>query len=360
MKVAILGAGGGGLAAAADWSLAGHEVRIFDFKEFSENIAAINAQGGITAEGDLNGFAPVRYAGHSIETAVSDVDVILAVGPAYSTAAFAHAVKEHIDPKQYYVVCPGSCGGALITKKIFSENVNAQHVCISETSTLPYAARLTSPNAVKVFLRLKGGLLLATIPGSRADQSLEIFRQVYSHAEKAANVLQTMLQNANPVIHPVVTLMNAALIERTGGQFLFYEEGVTPAVGNLIKAVDEERIAIGAKLGVTILPDPEMGCLQGYMTEANYKTGYAHAPGFKGIMAQSKLDYRYFNEDVGYGLVFMADLGKQAGVDTPMIDAVINLASAAMEKDYRALAARTLDKIGYSIEEILHETFDSD
>jgi NADPH-dependent glutamate synthase beta subunit-like oxidoreductase len=29
MKVAILGAGGGGLAAAADWSLAGHEVRIF-------------------------------------------------------------------------------------------------------------------------------------------------------------------------------------------------------------------------------------------------------------------------------------------------------------------------------------------
>jgi opine dehydrogenase len=235
--------------------------------------------------------------------------------------------------------------------------VNAQHVCISETSTLPYAARLTSPNTVKVFLRLKGGLLLATIPGSRADKSLEIFRQVYSHAEKAANVLQTMLQNANPVIHPVVTLMNAALIERTGGQFLFYEEGVTSAVGKVIKAVDEERIAIGAKLGVTILPDPEIGCLQGYMTEANYETGYAHAPGFKGIMAQSKLDHRYFNEDVGYGLVFMSDLAKQAGVETPMIDAVINLASAAMEKDYRALGARTLDKIGYSIDEILHETF---
>jgi opine dehydrogenase len=68
----------------------------------------------------------------------------------------------------------------------------------------------------------------------------------------AGNVLQTSLQNGNPVIHPAITLLNAALIERTGGDFFFYEDGVTPAVGRLIEAVDRERISIGRALGVDI------------------------------------------------------------------------------------------------------------
>ena len=58
-----------------------------------------------------------------------------------------------------------------------------------------------------------------------------MFKEVYSGIEPAKSVLQTMLQNANPVIHPVVTLLNTGLIERNQGDFLFYEEGVTPAVG---------------------------------------------------------------------------------------------------------------------------------
>ena len=104
--------------------------------------------------------------------------------------------------------------------------------------------------------------------------------------EPAESVLQTSLQNANPIIHPAVTLSNAARIELTGGDFLFYEEGVSDSVGRLIEALDKERIAIGKELGVSILPDPEMGMRQGYMLEANYGSGYRKAPGFLGIGAQ--------------------------------------------------------------------------
>jgi opine dehydrogenase len=55
--------------------------------------------------------------------------------------------------------------------------------------------------------------------------------------EAAKNVIQTSLQNANPVIHPAVSLANAARIEGAGN-FLFYEEGVTDSVGRMIEAVD--------------------------------------------------------------------------------------------------------------------------
>ena len=150
-------------------------------------------------------------------------------------------------------------------------------------------------------------------------------------------------------------LSNAARIEMTGGNFLFYEDGGSDSVGRLIEALDNERIAIGRALGLAILPDPEMGMRQGYMLEANYGSGYRHAPGFRGIGAQPQLDHRYLNEDVGYGLVFMSELGRQVGVATPGIDAVIQVASIVMARDYRAESLRTPETLGIagrSIEEL--------
>jgi opine dehydrogenase len=164
--------------------------------------------------------------------------------------------------------------------------------------------------------------------------------------ESATSVLQTSLQNANPIIHPAVTLSNAARIEMTGGDFLFYEEGVSDSVGRLIEALDNERIEIGGAMSITILPDPVMGMRQGYMLEANYGSGYRKAPGFLGIGAQTQLDHRYINEDVGYGLVFMSKLGQQVGVATPGIDAIINVASIVMARDYRAESLRTPESLG--------------
>jgi opine dehydrogenase len=138
------------------------------------------------------------------------------------------------------------------------------------------------------------------------------------------------------------------LIERTKGDFLFYEEGVTPAVGRLIKAIDEERIAIGRVLDLEIMPEPKLGYMQGYMIEPTYDSGYSEAPGFRGIKAQGSLDYRYFHEDVGYGLVFWHSLAEQISVETPHIFALIRLASVLMEQDYFAQGKRTMKSLGLS------------
>ena len=206
--------------------------------------------------------------------------------------------------------------------------------------------RLTELGKIRVFLKLKAGNLLAALPGDHTGDVLALIADVYPSMEPADSVLQTSLQNANPIIHPAVTLSNAARIEMTGGDFLFYEDGVSDSVGRLIEALDEERIAIGQRLGLEILTDPEMGMRQGYMLEANYGSGYRKAPGFLGIGAQPQLDHRYLNEDVGYGLVFMSALGGQVGVDTPGMDAIIDVASIVMARDYRAEALRTPESLG--------------
>lgn len=357
MKVAVLGSGNGGCAAAFDFARAGHDVWLFDFPEFPRNIAAIARQQGIFAEGELQGFAPIGHAGHSIGPAIAGAELVLVVGPAYSTAPFAEACRPHLEPGQTVVVCPGSCAGAIVFKNALGLDLADDRFLIADTATLPYAVRVSEPGRIHVYLKLRAGAYLAAIPGTRTGEVLARLRDVYPCLRPARNVLQTSLQNGNPVIHPAVTLLNAALIERTGGDFCFYQDGVTPAVGRLMEAVDRERMAVGAALGLEILSDPELGVIQGYMREATYDKGYREAPGFQGIRAQNRLDNRYFHEDVGFGLVFLSSLAHRVGVETPVADAMIRLVSVLMGRDYRRESARSLEMLGLGdepLDEILN------
>jgi len=346
MRVAVLGSGNGGCAVAFDFAQHGHTVALFDFADFPERIQHIRDAGGIYAEGQLEGFAPIHYAGHDIETALDGADLIIVVGPAYSTRPFAQVCRPHLRDGQMVLVCPGSCAGSLVFKQEAGLAYDDTHILVAETSTLPYAVRLVGPAKIRVFLKLKSGLFVTAVPASQTPSFTQTLSTTYPGIMPAKNVLQTTLQNGNPVIHPAVSLLNAARIENTGGDFFFYEEGVTTAVGRLLQAIDEERIAIGHRLGLEILSEPEIGQMQGYMTEATYDRGYAEAPGFRGIKAQSQLDHRYINEDVGYGLVFWRSLGAQVGVPTPNINAVIQIASTVMGRDYLAEAPRTMATLG--------------
>lgn len=346
MQIAILGSGNGGCAMAFDFSQHGHTVRLFDFEKFSENTAAISRSGGIHSVGRLEGFAAVEYAGTDLARVLDGAEMIFAVGPAYSTRPFAEACKPHLRSGQTVVICPSSCGGSFEFVKAAEIDLENDGIIVAETSTLPYAVRITQPGKIHVFLKLHAGVFLAAYPAKHTAYVLTHIQDVYPCIDPATNVLQTSLQNGNPVIHPAVTLMNASLIERTAGDFFFYEEGVTPAVGRLMAAIDKERIAIGSKLGLQIIPDPELGCRQGYMQIASYDEGFSTALGFAGIKAQRELDNRYFQEDVGYGLVFLKCLGEQLDVEVSNISALIRIVSVLMDRDYLSEAPRTMSRYG--------------
>lgn len=346
VKVAVLGSGNGGCAVAFDCASHGHEVRLFDFGQFPSRIEAVAESGGIYAEGELEGFAPIAFAGHDVGAVLDGAQVVFVVGPAYSTRPFAVASKPHLRAGQCVIVCPGSCAGSIEFRNGAGLPLRDRRIIVAETHTLPYAVRMIEPGRIKVFLKLQAGVLAAAVPARDTPQALDRVSDVYPRFEAARNVAQTSLQNGNPIIHPAVTLLNAALIERTGGDLGFYEDGITPAVGRLIEVLDRERIAIGSRLGVEVIPDPQLGCRQGYMQEATYDTGYSQANGFRGIRAQSRLDHRYLNEDVGYGLVFMQSLGRQVGVQTACMSALIELASVVMRRDYAGEAKRTMASLG--------------
>jgi len=348
MRIAVLGAGGGGLAVAYEWASQGHEVALYAQQAHEDHLIGVRERGGIQAEGMLEGFASLDTVTTNIAEAMDGVDVVFVVGPAYATEPLGADTRGHLHPGMTVVVCPSSCVGSLAFKRAAGLDLHDESVVVGETSTLPYAARASMQGSVRIFHRFDIGLSAAAAPRSNTPRLLEVLRQVYSNTEEADGIFQTTLQNGNPVIHPAVTLLNAALIERTGGDFMFYEEGVTEAVGRLMEAVDNERLTVARALGVDIFSEPALGVRQGYMSESNYTTGYSTAPGFRGIKAQNELDHRYLTEDVGYSLVFLTDLARHLSVPTPTIDAVIHLASIVVGVDFAAEGARTMDKMGLS------------
>ncbi len=346
MNVTVIGSGNGGLATAFDFALHGHTVRLFDTRHFPDHVAEVAAVGGIHATGAIEGYAEIVYSGHDVETALDGAELVVLVGPAYSTEHQTSVVAPHLVPGQAVLVCPASCAGAITFKRTAGLALDDETITVGESSTLPYAVRIVAPGRINVFHKLGGGVFVAGLPRSGTDRLLSMIQDVYPGAEAAESVFQTTLQNGNPVIHPAVTLLNAGLIERTAGAFLFYEDGITEAVGRAIEAVDRERLALADALGVRVLSEPDLGVLQGYMREANYSTGYSTAPGFLGIGAQNQLDNRYLTEDVGYSLVFLTDLARRVGVETPTMEALITMASVVLARDFRAEGSRTLATLG--------------
>ncbi len=63
------------------------------------------------------------------------------------------------------------------------------------------------------------------------------------------------------------------------------------------------------------------------------------------LRAPGAIATRWLTEDVPYGLVTWADLGRRVGVATPVLDAVVALASTVLGMDCRA-QGRTAEDFG--------------
>ncbi len=344
MNAAVLGGGAGARASAAELALAGWRVRLWDLPEFAGNLTALAADPVLRVTGRTEGVAPLDAVPEGIGEAVEGADFIVVVTQAQGHAPIAERLAPVIGAEQTIVVMPGSTGGALEMRRIIGE-ARGLAPTIAETATLPYAARSEGERGVRVIHHV-ALVKLAAIPASETGRVIEALRPVFRGLAAAANVLETMLSNGNPVIHPAVMLLNAGLVERSGGEWEFYEEGVTPAAADLIQAVDEERLALGREIGLDLIPEPEMSRRQGYSEHDDYLRAYRNGPGFQNLGGPATLQHRYLTEDVACGLVTMLELGEVFGVALPTMTAVTQLASALLGRDLRAESARGLAHLG--------------
>lgn len=332
-RYAVIGAGHGGKAMAADLAAKGFTVNLYN--RTAEHIEEIAARGEIDLEYESGVSRLCRLAAvtSDIAEALDGADVIMVVVPASGHRDVAHSCAPHLRDGQIVVLNPGRTGGALEFRQILDQEGCTANVIVAETCTFVFASRSTGPAQAHIF-RHKNTVPLAALPATRTGHVLETVCEAYPQFIPVPNVLHTSLDNMGAIFHPALTLLNAGWIEHTKGDFQFYIDGVTHSTSHALEVLDRERMTIAAALGVRAR-SARRWLRDAYSAEGDslYEAMQAN-PGYQGIKAPRNLRHRYIFEDVPFSLVPMVSLGKQFGVDTWAIDAMIRLACVLHGTNY--------------------------
>ena len=346
--VAVLGAGNGGCATAADLANRGFEVRLYNRSR--ERIEPIQELGGLFMTGVAGErFIPLTLVTDDLTRALHGASEILITVPISALAFYAERLPPLLNDDQVVMLNPGHMGGGLffVCEARRVTGVKVRNIC--ETATLIYTARLQGPATVGIF-NIVPNLLFAALPANQTDRLHERMVRFFPSLVKASSVLETGLQDFNAVEHPAQALCNAGWLEHTQGEYYFYYEGTTPAVARVIEAVDRERTALARALGVPTRSFVEGFYATGYTSEVAARSASAYramqeSEPNRWIKGPRSLDHRYIHEDVGWGLVPWIHLAEVVGVSVPMMRALTVLASEMNCIDYLG-EGLTLERMG--------------
>lgn len=342
-RVTVLGAGNTGFSIAASLALAGHEVLLWEHPGFASTLAPIEHSLTIQLEGaGRTGSARLSAVTTDAGPALAWSDILLCSVPSYAHAAIAEAIGPHLRAGHILALLPGNLGTLAFATAL--GELNRAGVTLVESDTAPYVCRKSGPDRAVIWGTVPSlgiGVLPATSIAKAATRLVEFFPGLTTYP----HVLAAALSALNPVVHPAGVLLNAGRIERSRGEFWFYEEGVTPAVVAAIEAVDRERLAIGAAYGLDLLPVAAGFHRAGFGPDGNLWAVINGSRMLTALRAPGAIDSRWLTEDVPFGLVTWADLAAVADVPTPMLDAIVTLAAAVVGQDFRE-SARSLSTLG--------------
>jgi len=372
-KIAILGAGNGGYAMAADLSMVGYEVNLYEYPDYADNLKPIIEKGGIeiisrmpTGEelelpaGGKTGFVKIKgKVTSNAREAIEGTEIIMLVVPAFGREALIREFAHYLEDGQIIVIWPGYFGALQCAKLLKDLGVNKK-VYITETESLIYNCTKLGGN--KIYNKgNKENLFLSVLSSEGKEEVFQKLKKIYPQLKLAENVLQTTLANGNPSLHPMSVLLNLYRVER---KFYPFDEklnkpvekayDVTPGMARVMEAVDREKVAIGEKLGIKVPSiKTQIEAFYGAKGSDLYET-LLNCYAYQVQGAPTSIEDRYVTEDVPYGLVSYALLGKQIGVPVNNLEAMSHIGCAVTGKDFwnQGMNMEKAGLAGMSVEQI--------
>lgn len=345
-KFAVIGAGNGGTAMAGHLSLLGFDVSLYNRGE--DRIRSLKASGGLEIITDNealpHGFARLELITTDLADAIEGRTFLMVVVPASGHRYVAEHLAPILQDGQIIILHPGRTGGALEILNIIRQSGNRADVIVCEAQTLLYACRSMNPGQTKIF-GIKNSVPLAAIPAYKTPEVVKHLRVALPQFMPGDNVMKTSLENIGAIFHPAVTVLNAARIESTNGDFDYYTEGITPSVALILEQIDDERVKVAESLGFNVITAREWLYIAYSAAGRTLFEAMRNNPGYNGIKAPKSIYTRYISEDIPMSLVPIASLGELSGVPTPTIDAIIRLGSLLHQVDYLA-EGRTVKDMG--------------
>lgn len=343
MRVAVLGGGHGSYAAAVEMTERGHDV--WFWRRDQESFGPVLATGriGIT---DYRGSREVKIhrPTTSLEEAVEGAELILCPLPATAQPDMARALAPLLRPGQVVFLPPGTFGSYLFAQAL-RQSGNRSDVAFAETGTLPNLVR--KHGAADVVVSGYGKHLpTGVFPAKHSERALRVLKAAYPGVEPVRDVLSAALMNAGPIIHPPLILMNAGPLEHFPSWDI-HSEGTQPSIRRVTNSLDNERITTREALGYK----PPHFPLRDHYAKDGAEWMYGRAAHEQLTASgdwREKIDlltHRYMLEDTKLGLAFLVSVARWAGLELPVAQGLLAIASAVVGESFRQ-TGRTLESLG--------------
>ncbi len=343
-KVTVIGGGGTAIFMATYLTIQGHEVTICDEEWHGTRLKAIQEAGNeMNLIGNCGtGHAVIHEITFDVEKALKNAEVVLISAMAKRHESISDWIAPYLREGQTVCFSAGNCASITLKKKLGDKKVvvgemqgNIGPCRLVDTTTVTCAF----PYAEKP---------VAAFPACDNDALVAGLSKVYPcHAIK--NVFQATLSSPNVSIHLAGTLMNTSKME-TMNDFRLYQDGMSPSVATVIDAVENERESVMDKMGY------QRTRAVGQIYSLLEYPKHPELAQFRVLSGPVKgVHDRYVIEDAHAGNSLLLSIAKNFGIKTPVVEALLTLASVLNDNEDFYAGGLTLENLGLaekSVEEI--------
>lgn len=339
-ELTVIGAGNSGRALSAYLAQQGHSVSIFT--RSLDSLGSIPESRSIKATGKIEGAFELAAIGTEANQLLPGAEVIFVATVATAYSEVANKIAPHLNKNQKIILFSGKLGGAIEFSHVLSK-AGMQDVPVLETDAL-FACRTQSDESIWIRGH-KQWTLFSGINRNATNTHACLLKEFFPSLQAASNPVERGLTDFGAAAHAPIVLANMNRIDRAD-PFLFYYEGMTERTIAILEQVEAEFSLIAEAYGGTLIPMKELlhkyyGCDD----RDTLLSAMRSVPNYKHSLAPTTLDHRFLIEDVTCTLIPAQELALVAGIKTPVIDAVITLASVLTGIDSRS-KGRTLSRLG--------------
>ncbi len=348
LRLTVCGAGGAGLAIAADNALKGIAVTLFELPLLEANLVGPRARAGIEVTADsettagATGFARLAAVTSDAAAAVAGADVVMITVPAMYHDAFMDVLAPHLSAGQIVLFNTGYWGSLRQTVRLAGR---LPDVTLAESNIMPY---ICQPRGDAIHIgRYKRHFSVAAFPGERSAAVYEVVHRIYEQYDPAGTVIDTNIAAAgNPPIHATLTIPIAGYYfdRYMGGKF--YQDATVPGA-RLVDAFDAERERLATHLGSELFEGEFDFDKRSYLYSGRDISEALRSSPHADWHATAAYLEQVCSEDIIYAFVPMVRLGQALGVDLPVTRAMVDIMGVMLQRDYWAegidLAALGLD-----------------
>lgn len=324
LRVGVAGAGAIACASACLLHLNGHQPTLW-----SPSGALPDAPLTGTGAADVTFHPELAVSGAELARA----DVLFIAVPAYGYETVFEGLIPHLRDGQPVIISSHTSLAALyLDQALAARGIKAPIIAWGTT----VATGRKSGDSAVLINTVRQQIDLCALPESYADEALALCQRLFGDRFRLREgLLAISLSNLNPQNHMGIALGNMTRMEH--GERWSQGGNVTPNVGRLLEALDDERLAIAMAVGVKVRTIFEHFHLSFHVpvasiSEMNQQMHAAGNGGFGPTTAES----RYVTEDVPYGLFLTEQLGQITGCATPLHSSGIDIFSAMYGRDFRA------------------------